>query len=132
MRECDFHKLVSAEARKCGWHVSSIESHMSSPGIPDLNVFVEGIDVWVELKVCHAGRIKMRPPQKIWHAKRAKTGGKSWVLVAMKEGILTVPGAVAGTLGHGEADWKKVGDISNILHIPHLLQYLAKETRNAW
>jgi hypothetical protein len=132
MREFEFHRMVSDEAIRIGGHRSAIESHISSPGIPDLNIFLEGVDVWVELKASHISKVKMRASQKAWHVKRARHGGKSWVIVATKTDILCVPGDVAATLGGHESVWRDAGTSWNMLQIGDLLRHLAKETRNAW
>lgn len=96
-------------------HVSYIESHQVTPGIPDLHVLAFGeVEAWIELKVVKCkpnDTITVRPSQKLWHRKRNKAGGKSWFVVLDKNGdILVVPGHVAIELPPRAAAWRDVAE----------------------
>lgn len=49
-------------------------------GMPDVNVCLDGIETWVELKVYISGRVLIRPEQNAWIARRTAAGGKACVL----------------------------------------------------
>ena len=73
--------------------VSRIESGSTECGIPDINGSSEGVDYWVENKVCDNKRdIRMvtsllRPEQKVWHLARAKQGARIFVCVKYSFGV---------------------------------------------
>lgn len=100
-KEAKFRTRITEYAEGKGWHVSNIESHMSSPGIPDMNIFARGRgDFWFELKVASLqGVVKMRPTQKAWHRARHECGGSSWVVVMTNDGrtVYVIPGHVAAS-----------------------------------
>lgn len=94
------------------FHVSYIESHQTTPGIPDLHLYslVSG-DIWLELKVVKAPRdiVMVRPTQKAWHRNRHKAGGKSWfATLDTNDHILLTPGNVAAGLPTRAAAWRDV------------------------
>lgn len=133
INEDEFRKHVIIVAKKLVAHVSHIESHESSAGIPDLNLFLTGADLWIELKVIKAGRVKMRPTQKRWHTDRAEHGGKSWVLALdpRTQDVLVLPGHTAAALAPTEAAWRAASSLSNIPELSGLLITLARSVINA-
>ena len=130
--EADFRRAVTDAVMFAGGHMSNIESHKTSAGIPDCNYFLRGVDVWLELKVVNAqGQVKMRPPQKRWHVDRHDKGGVSWVLVLDPcSGYLgLVQGQVAAALPLAVAKWsvrwfEYPSDV-----IPQLIEKLAEHTK---
>ena len=115
--EDDFRRHVIDLLGKDGCHLSHIESHLTSAGIPDINFYKSGRDVWLELKVAKDGKVKMRPTQKRWHKDRAARGGQSWVLVLSpsKDRVLWLPGAVAAGLEPSWLAWVGAAGEQNIL-----------------
>lgn len=62
-------------------HISEVESHISSPGIPDLDVCSQGKEIHLEIKHSDNGVMpSIRPTQKKWFNRRVAAGGKPWVL----------------------------------------------------
>lgn len=110
--EDEFRRAVIAAAGSKA-HVSHIESHQSSAGIPDLNLYGLGQDLWLELKVVKEGHVRMRPTQRKWHRDRAERGGPSWVAVLnpVDGHVLVVRGAVAAALATGVLEWEAVAVI---------------------
>ena len=110
--EDDFRRAV-IQAAGSKVHVSHIESHQSSAGIPDLNLYGLGQDLWLELKVVKEGHVRMRPTQRKWHRDRAERGGPSWVAVLnpVDGHVLVVRGATAAMLATGLLDWEAVAVI---------------------
>jgi len=63
------------------WHASRVESHSTSPGIPDVDYCMEGFKSNLELKHTHKKkRPKIRNSQVRWHHRRAEHGGHSLIL----------------------------------------------------
>lgn len=125
--EDQFRRQFVALAVANGYHVTHIESHQTSAGVPDLNLFKSRRDDWVELKVVKDGKIKMRPTQKKWHRDRAEAGGTSWVLVLDRgtNTILWVSGKTAARLGSALSEWKEV---SNVLPVASTFVFLNQIT----
>lgn len=74
----DVRQLVSAR-----FHLSFIESHATSAGVPDVAYTVEGVTGWVELKFCSEARsAHMRNSQIIWIKDNINAGGCPLVLSA--------------------------------------------------
>jgi len=94
--EADFRKHMTGLAKILGGHVSNIESHLTSAGIPDMNVWIDGVELWLELKM-YGPKCHLRPTQRKWHKERKAAGGRSWVLVYVpgEESIVAIPGYVA-------------------------------------
>lgn len=92
--------------------LSYIESHQTTPGIPDLSWFDPAVgDLWLELKVVKAPRniVTVRTTQVVWHRKRYEAGGKSWFATMDTNGdILLTPGHVAVALSPPVAGWRDV------------------------
>lgn len=115
--ESALRKALTKLIESKGGHVSNIESHVTSAGVPDMNFFLSGADVWVELKaVGSRGQIKMRPTQRKWHRDRDSVGGISHVVVLEIEtgDILLVPGATAAGLDSRIQSWREVAEVRNI------------------
>jgi len=114
-------------------HLSHIESHETSAGIPDFNIFMDGRDVWIELKVMSDKKPpKMRPTQRRWHTDRWANGGMSWVVVYdLDEDVLRViPGHTAAGLDRRVASWRAAGSPRNIEEIVDVIKSLTKRIRN--
>jgi hypothetical protein len=108
--EGHFRRWIMGYAEGMGYHVTWVESHEVSAGVPDLNICVGGIDLWIELKAMKNGSVKMRPPQKSWHSERFARGGMSWVLVCDIENMqfLLVTGTMAASLTTNANQWRAV------------------------
>jgi|TARA_Y100000114_G_scaffold85727_1_gene79229 Holliday junction resolvase len=80
LKERAFWNLVNVNLQNL--HIQRIETGGTGRGIPDFNACCEGVEFWVELKVVNSGnKIGLRPEQAGWLLKRAKHGGKCFVLV---------------------------------------------------
>lgn len=125
--EDDFRRHVIKVATGLKYHVSYIEAHLSAAGIPDLNIYLLSIDVWVELKIIKHGQVKMRPTQRRWHRDRKEAGGRSWVLVYDRaaQHVLALPGHVAAALAPAEAAWRGAATAEHITKLPSILESLA-------
>lgn len=104
--ESEFRRFLMVEAEENSYHVSHIESGLTSAGIVDLNLHRKGQDLWLELKVWKDG-IHMRPPQRRWHRLRAHAGGRSYVVCLIDGAMYVLPGEFAGTLTPKSPLWKK-------------------------
>jgi len=94
--------LVEASDLKIDIH--RVEN-MVGAGMPDVNFCYKGVEGWVELKhadkppardstpVYHSGGL--RPDQIVWIHKRARAGGRVFVLARCGESIFLVPGRFA-------------------------------------
>lgn len=104
--ETAIRRHVEVIGKECGWHVSHIESPVTSPGIPDLAMSRDEANLWLEIKVWKKGGIYMRAPQRRWHREHAVAGGKSWVLAYIDGHIYPVPGSVAAGLLPKSLAWR--------------------------
>ena len=134
--EKGFRKFVICrlEEKESPSHISYIESHETSAGIPDLNVFIQGRDVWIELKVLSDHKApKMRPTQKRWHVDRFNAGGFSWVLVLdlTHQHMLVLPGNVAAGLGSNIGVWRAAGMEHPLLDVVDVIRSMVRRIRNA-
>lgn len=76
MNEKQFtHKFMAAVTG----HKTRIENAVSF-GMPDLLITIDGIDVFVEMKVAHDGKILTRATQYSWHAKRYVNKAAAFIL----------------------------------------------------
>jgi len=110
---------VSGEAVLWGWlrdrlpsgHYSRVESE-TSPGIPDVNFCVRGVEGWVELKSTaktsgHPFRRRgdkgkgLRAAQIRWITGRVKEGGRVWILASVGQTLVLVHGRYADAFN----DW---------------------------
>ncbi len=65
------------------WHMTRIETSTAN-GIPDINLIVEGWEMWIE---CKAGEeVTLRKEQWAWMQRRVACGGTCLVVLKMKEG----------------------------------------------
>lgn len=127
LREIPFRYHVLEVAEKAGFHVSHIESPVTSAGVPDLNLFHE-VDVWIELKVWNALHgVRLRPTQKLWHLRRHQAKGVSWVLVAHEGKLSLVPGEVAARMKAKDPAWTLGYLEGPTTELPRLLRYCQRE-----
>ena len=128
-----FRQAVIRVAQSMGGHVTYIESHQTSAGVPDLHIFLNGTDVWLELKVVGLKKVRVRPTQRKWHRERREAGGNSWVWVLDPPtgNILQVPGHVAADLEPDIDGWRRVALVAqNIELIGHMFDSLTKRYTN--
>lgn len=97
--------FIVTVAEGYGWHVSHVESPITSPGIPDLNLSKNGKELWIEIKIWRRG-INMRPPQRKWHRERAAHGSKSFVVSYIDGYLYPVTGVMAAMLTSKHKNWK--------------------------
>lgn len=64
---------------KC--HIQRIESNLTSQGIPDINLCIEGHEVWIECKIDD----DLSPMQISWRKQRLEAGGKVFYLNKRKD-----------------------------------------------
>jgi len=65
-------------------HAQRIETGSTGLGIPDVNLCLNGIETWVELKVVKGLRVELSPQQVVWHYRRARALGSSCILARDK------------------------------------------------
>lgn len=130
--EDEFRRHVIKVAEDMGGHVSHIESHQTSAGVPDLNIRLFGEDIWLELKVVKDGRIKMRPPQKKWHRDRNEAGGRSyvWALYPATGYVLELLGHMAAQLPPALEPWMGHAYSFNANDIDTSLKLIAMEIKH--
>ena len=133
--EGDFRRYVIGRVLKSEprSQTSYIESHETSAGIPDLNIYMRGRDVWIELKVLSDTKpAKMRPTQKRWHVDRFNSGGMSWVmtldLTQMK--LLIIPGNVAAGLGTNIGVWRNVAAAHPVEDVVDVIRSMARRVKS--
>ncbi len=63
-------------------HISIVESHDTSPGIPDLDICINGIEARMELKFSRENnKFTLRPTQVAWFRRRNKAkGSRNFIL----------------------------------------------------
>lgn len=76
-------------------HLSWVESHATSAGIPDLNYCIEGCEGWVELK---SGDFDVKATQVMWMEDRIVAGGHPIFLVEIDDAFFFVCGSQASEL----------------------------------
>jgi len=115
--------FIEVVAENCLFHVSHVESPITSPGIPDLNLSRRGTDLWIELKVRKRGGVQMRPPQRLWHRRRAEAGGMSFVLAYVDGYLYLHKGGHAATYLPKSKEWK-VGRAWGLNELAGLLDHM--------
>ena len=80
-----------------GFHWQSVESPLTSGGIPDSNYCSQGVEGWVEFKNVKGWRVVIRPEQIGWLERRARVGGRCYI-AARKAGALWLYKASAARL----------------------------------
>jgi len=82
MSESDFAREVKQSLLNVdsNIHISSVESHLTSAGIPDLDVCIDGEENHIELKWSWEDNApEIRPTQVRWFKNRCKAGGNPWI-----------------------------------------------------
>lgn len=80
MSESGFWTLLAPKFKKQGITYDRIESY-TSRGIADVQAYIKGKIVPIELKFEKGMKIGLRPEQVIWHYQRNKEGIKTYILV---------------------------------------------------
>lgn len=104
--ETNVRRHIEIIGKETGFHVSHIESPITSPGIPDLSLCRDTKTLWLELKVLKRGGIHMRASQRRWHREHAAAGGVSWVLAYIDGHIYPVRGSTAAGLLPKSLSWR--------------------------
>jgi len=109
----------------------SVETHVTSRGVPDSNYCIDGKEGWIELKACDGWRAGIRAEQVAWAERRLRKGGR--VLLAIrraKRELWIFPGAAMrqlfasrldaavplGRWGGGPATWDWAAIRSILIH----------------
>lgn len=79
MADGDLGKLIQKYISGPMWQ--RIETGGTGRGIPDINGCLDGIEVWVENKATDGWTAGLRPEQVGWIDRRARAGGRVFVLV---------------------------------------------------
>jgi len=74
-------------------------------GMPDVNVCLDGIETWVELKVYIGGRVLIRPEQNAWMHRRAAAGGRVWLVAKHATGFVHYWEPPFTCIPHGKYLW---------------------------
>ena len=90
MNEASFRRKVSRAIEKAGGHASAVESHATSPGIPDVDFCIDGVEGHIELKI--AGNGGMRPTQLLWFRQRVRAGANPWIMVWSPQNTYLIAG----------------------------------------
>ena len=94
MLERELWKRVKTNLADAHW--VRVESP-GTPGVPDLNGCLRGVEIWVELKVVRGRKVALRPAQVAWMVSRGRAGGRSWIVARVErtEEIWIWPGCEA-------------------------------------
>jgi hypothetical protein len=71
-----FYKWLKEEFKD--WHFQRIES-TTGPGIPDVHLCANGVELWIELKALKLTNVQIRKYQYSWMQNRANHGGNVWL-----------------------------------------------------
>ena len=77
--EANFWNTIRANLpKKC---IATRIENKHGGGIPDVHLLLEGLPVWIELKVTNGNTVKVSPHQVAWHTAYWARGGLSLILV---------------------------------------------------
>lgn len=86
-----FRLMMTCLITRYGGHASNVESHSSSPGIPDIDYFLRPTTGNLELKfitrtdgAINFGGMRIRPTQVAWFKRRAAAGGDPLLMIYIK------------------------------------------------
>ena len=114
-RESDLWRYVRTVIKPAiGGHWSRIESHATSLGVPDVNICLDGRDVWTELKQGEDAHI--RPSQYRWIKDRLNEGAANiWVMHHQEDmGFMLIKGRYIDQLKKYDNDkemWRQMAKI---------------------
>lgn len=77
MKESRFWQLIKPQFNLCDPQRIEVTS---GRGVPDVNLIINGVEVWLELKVAYKSQFFLRKEQYVWGCRRAKRGGRVFVL----------------------------------------------------
>lgn len=96
MAESRFSKRMRDELRQFNFDFWRVESHATSPGIPDVHFLLLGTGGWIETKQVQTEpkKVNYRPQQAAWLQQYARRGGITCTLihVVKTDVVLYVPG----------------------------------------
>lgn len=87
-----------------GVHLTRIENRDTGPGVPDVHLLDNGVEVWLELKYredqpkqgeavfAHKG---LRPSQVEWLNEHCRCGGTAWIVAQLGSSVFVVHGHYA-------------------------------------
>ena len=98
MKEKVFSSLLRIKLKNKG-HWTRVEN-IAGVGIPDINFFYKGKDIWIETKVAKGQRVIFEASQVTWYKQRYKYGGDylifvrkdDWIWIAKASTIFSSPG----------------------------------------
>lgn len=79
VKESYFWTQIKAGLNDEHTHLCRIEN-TAGTGISDVNVCVNGLELWLELKVFHGKYLHFRTSQRIWITRRLQVGGTVWIV----------------------------------------------------
>lgn len=136
--EAEFSRAITIKLRACGFHVTKIETGMTSQGVPDLFVQGFGSDFWIELKndnklkLKNEMRISWRPAQVPWaynyylkHHKKKYT----YTLVAADSCFYIIP--MTELFTHNKVKKNCVMQFTCLTYVTGFFQDMAKGGDNA-
>ena len=87
MSEDALWKEIRPMLKGRGIHASRVESHSTSPGFPDVDLCIEGVEFTIELKFGTDKKLpEVRDSQILWHRRRVKAGGRAAILAKLMLG----------------------------------------------
>jgi hypothetical protein len=76
-------QIFRANLPQVDW--TTVEIHLASNGVPDLNGCFTGTEIWLEMKATAHWRITVRPAQIGWAERRIAHGGRVFAAVRRAE-----------------------------------------------
>ena len=96
--EADLRQLLQTR-KDAHCHLSFVESHLTSSGIPDIAYTIDGITGWLELKYGTPARAPhLRLSQRQWFKDNVSAGGMPLLLLASRRGNSVAYGLIRGEL----------------------------------
>ncbi len=59
--------------------------NVAGAGLPDLNWCIDGVEVWIELKIYTRKRVLLRKLQYAWSIRRSRYGGRVYIIAYDEE-----------------------------------------------
>jgi hypothetical protein len=130
-KESKFNHTFRLEMTQQGFYMIRVESHSTSPGIPD-NHFVcpDGVSGWVEIKQTptYPRGVPFEPKQAVWHYTYAVSGGLVSTVMYVQDTheVIWIPGRASL---QAEKDWRTFGVVFPIARHPEVWEKIAGKLR---